>query len=98
MARKVRHAFHDILEAIDRIEEVTRGKPLAEFEASWELRWLSRANLKTQCPRGPVSWYDRRVGKIASSIGAYCTNCGTDFAHPTGLGLRCRLGSEARLR
>ena len=34
MARKVRHAFHDILEAIDRIEEVTRGKPLAEFEAS----------------------------------------------------------------
>jgi uncharacterized protein with HEPN domain len=33
MARKVRHAFHDILEAIDRIEEVTRSKIIAEFEA-----------------------------------------------------------------
>ena len=40
MARKVRHAFHDILEAIDRIEEVTRGKPLAEFEASWSCAGL----------------------------------------------------------
>jgi len=40
MARKVGHAVHDILEAIERIEEVTRGKSLGEFEASWQLRWL----------------------------------------------------------
>ena len=42
MARKVGHALHDILEAIDRIEEITRGKSLADFEASWQLRWLVR--------------------------------------------------------
>jgi len=40
MARKVGHALHDILEAIDRIEEITHGKSLADFEASWQLRWL----------------------------------------------------------
>jgi uncharacterized protein with HEPN domain len=40
MARKVRHALQDILEAIERVEGITRGKTLAEFEASWELRWL----------------------------------------------------------
>ena len=40
MTRKVGHALHDILEAIDRIEEITRGKSLADFEASWQLRWL----------------------------------------------------------
>jgi uncharacterized protein with HEPN domain len=40
MARKVGHAIHDILEAIERIEEVTRGRSLADFEASWQLRWL----------------------------------------------------------
>jgi len=40
MARKVRHALHDILEAIERIEEITHGKTLPQFEASWELRWL----------------------------------------------------------
>src|SRR5712692_3693601 len=40
MARKVRHALHDILEAIERVEEITHGKTLVQFEASWELRWL----------------------------------------------------------
>lgn len=40
MARKVRHALHDILEAIDRVDQVTRGKTLADFEQSWQLRWL----------------------------------------------------------
>jgi uncharacterized protein with HEPN domain len=40
MTREVRHALHDILEAIERIEQVTRGKTLAEFEQSWQLRWL----------------------------------------------------------
>jgi uncharacterized protein with HEPN domain len=40
MPRKIGHAVHDILEAIDRIEQVTRNKTLADFEASWQLRWL----------------------------------------------------------
>lgn len=40
MARKVSHVIHDILEAIERIEEITRGKSLVEFEASWQMRWL----------------------------------------------------------
>jgi uncharacterized protein with HEPN domain len=40
MARLVGHAIHDILEAIDRVEEVTRGKSFAEFEMNWQLRWL----------------------------------------------------------
>jgi uncharacterized protein with HEPN domain len=40
MARKVDHVIHDILEAIERVEHITRGKSLADFEASWQLRWL----------------------------------------------------------
>ena len=40
MARQVRHVLHDILEAIERVEEITRGKTLDEFEQSWQLRWL----------------------------------------------------------
>ena len=40
MARKVGHALHDILEAIERVEQITKGRTLSEFEQSWELRWL----------------------------------------------------------
>jgi uncharacterized protein with HEPN domain len=40
MPRKVGHVIHDILEAIDRIQQVTSGKTLQEFESSWQLRWL----------------------------------------------------------
>lgn len=40
MVRRIDHVLHDILQAIERIEEVTRGKTLAEFEASWQLRWI----------------------------------------------------------
>jgi uncharacterized protein with HEPN domain len=40
MAREVGHVLHDILEAIERVERITRGKTFADFEASWELRWL----------------------------------------------------------
>ncbi len=28
------------MEAIDRIEEITRGKTLPDFESSWQARWL----------------------------------------------------------
>jgi len=40
MPRKVGHVIHDILEAIERVEEVTRDKSFSDFEASWQLRWL----------------------------------------------------------
>jgi len=40
MPRKVSHAIHDILEAISRVENITAGKTLSEFEESWRLRWL----------------------------------------------------------
>jgi len=40
MPRRVDHVLRDILEAIERVEEITRGKTLAEFETSWQLRWL----------------------------------------------------------
>ena len=40
MTRKVGHALHDILEAIERVQGITQGKTLADFERSWELRWL----------------------------------------------------------
>jgi uncharacterized protein with HEPN domain len=40
MERKIGHAIHDILEAITRVEQITRGKTLSDFEKSWELRWL----------------------------------------------------------
>ena len=40
MARRVDHVLHDILEAIERVEQITRGKTLAVFERNWELRWL----------------------------------------------------------
>ena len=40
MARQVAHVVHDILEAIARVEEITRGKSFAEFEKDWRLQWL----------------------------------------------------------
>ena len=46
MARKVGHAIHDILEAIERVDEVTRGKTFEEFESSWQLRWLVQRALE----------------------------------------------------
>jgi uncharacterized protein with HEPN domain len=40
MTRELDHVFHDILETIARIEELTRGKSLEDFEASWQLQWM----------------------------------------------------------
>jgi len=40
MARKVGHALHDMLEAIERVEQITQGKTLAEFAQSWQMRWI----------------------------------------------------------
>jgi uncharacterized protein with HEPN domain len=40
MARKVGHVLHDMLEAIERVEQITLDKTFADFEKSWEMRWL----------------------------------------------------------
>jgi uncharacterized protein with HEPN domain len=46
MSRKIGHVLHDILEAIDRIEQVTSGRTLAEFEANWEMSWLVQRGIE----------------------------------------------------
>jgi uncharacterized protein with HEPN domain len=40
MARAVAHAVHDILQAIERVEQITRGKSFDDFAANWQLQWL----------------------------------------------------------
>src|ERR1700732_2035853 len=46
MARKIGHVIHDILDAIDRIDQITQGKTFAEFETSWQLRWLVQRGIE----------------------------------------------------
>ena len=40
MPRKLDHVFHDILETITRVEEITRDKSREDFEGSWQLQWM----------------------------------------------------------
>ena len=40
MPREIRHAIDDILEALNRVDQVSQGKTLADFEASWQLQYL----------------------------------------------------------
>ena len=68
MARRLAHVIHDILEAIERIEEITRGKSLGDFEASWQMRWLERA-IETWQRLDPKSLGGRSAGSA--------TCCGT---------------------
>jgi uncharacterized protein with HEPN domain len=42
MQRKADHTLADILETIDRVESVLSGRTLAEFEATWELRFIAQ--------------------------------------------------------
>jgi uncharacterized protein with HEPN domain len=46
MPRRVDHVLHDILEAIERIEAITKGKTLQEFSANWQLRWLVQRGIE----------------------------------------------------
>lgn len=39
MGRTVGHLVHDILEAIERVELLTHGKTLDDFQTDWRLRW-----------------------------------------------------------
>ena len=77
MPRKVGHAIHDILEAIDRIEQITRGKMLSDFESSWQLRWLvhraieiiseqaARFQMNSRATRPEIPWSKvRGIGSV----------------------------------
>jgi len=46
MARELDHVFLDILETIARLEEITRGKSLQDFETSWQLRWMVQRGIE----------------------------------------------------
>lgn len=40
MTRLIGHVLSDILEAIERVQDVTQDKGLAEFEENWQLQWI----------------------------------------------------------
>lgn len=40
MARAIDHVIHDIVEAIERVDLLTRGRTLDDFKTDWQLRWL----------------------------------------------------------
>ena len=46
MARELDYVFLDILETIARLEEITRGKSLQDFETSWQLRWMVQRGIE----------------------------------------------------
>ena len=46
MARELDHVFLDILETIARVQEITRGKSLQDFETSWQLRWMVQRGIE----------------------------------------------------
>ena len=46
MVRRVDHALHDILEAIERIEAVTQGRTLQRLAANWQVRWLVQRGIE----------------------------------------------------
>jgi uncharacterized protein with HEPN domain len=71
MPRKVGHIIHDILEAIDRAEEVTRGKTLSDFENSWQLRWLVQRAIEiiSEASRGIPKDCDETRNSLAASTG-----------------------------
>ena len=41
MARKVGHVLHDMLEAIERVDQITRGKTFDDFEASQKAKMIN---------------------------------------------------------
>lgn len=40
MVRKLEHALQDMLQAVERVEEITRERTLSDFETDWQLQWL----------------------------------------------------------
>jgi uncharacterized protein with HEPN domain len=71
MPRRVDHVLHDILEAIERIEEITHGRTLQEFEKSWQLRWLVQRAIEiiSEASRAiPVELTDTEAGVPWASV------------------------------
>jgi uncharacterized protein with HEPN domain len=78
MQRKIGHALHDILQAIERIESVTDQKSLAEFEADWRLAYIVQRAIEIiseasrripahlQASRPEIPW--RRVTAIGNVL------------------------------
>jgi uncharacterized protein with HEPN domain len=78
MARNTRHAVHDILETIERVQTRTAAVEFAEFQANWELRFavqraieiISEASRRippeVQSLRPEIPW--RRVAGIGSVL------------------------------
>lgn len=46
MPRDITHVLDDVIETIARIEEVTSGKTLADFRASWQLRFIVQRGIE----------------------------------------------------
>jgi uncharacterized protein with HEPN domain len=46
MARKVRHATHDILQTIERLQSVLSDKTFDEFQADWTLRFIVQRGIE----------------------------------------------------
>ncbi len=46
MSRDFGYAIDDILEAIERIEQVVTGKSLADFEANWQLQYIVQRGIE----------------------------------------------------
>jgi uncharacterized protein with HEPN domain len=40
MERSVRHTLHDILQTIERLQDVSADRTLAELEADWKLQFI----------------------------------------------------------
>jgi Uncharacterized conserved protein len=74
MTRRVDHVLHDILQAIERVEEVTRGKTLQEFEASWQLRWIVQRAIEI-------------ISEASRSVSDELTNTQPDIPWPSVRGI-----------
>jgi uncharacterized protein with HEPN domain len=81
MPRKVAHLIHDILEAIDRVEEITRNKTFADVAADWRIRWLVQRAIEiiSEASRGiPDELKATRAEIPWPRVRDIGTCCGTD--------------------
>jgi hypothetical protein len=68
MPRKLDHVFHDMLETIARVEEITRGKSLQDFEASWQLRRMVQRAIEIISESKPFNSRPGRQHPIRNSL------------------------------
>jgi uncharacterized protein with HEPN domain len=46
MARQITHVLEDMLQAIDRLEEITKNRTFSDFTESWQMRWLVQRGIQ----------------------------------------------------